>query len=125
MALAAITTAEVAGDAKVELDDDAVVAVLAQQARIRADNIEIYTSAGRTDLAAKSRVELDVFNRYLPAALDDAALDALVADKVADAAAAGLTGMKAMGGVIKAVKEAAGPTADSAAIAARVKAALA
>ena len=47
-----------------------------------------------------------------------------VAEEVANAAANGQTGPKAMGGVIKAVKERVGASADGSAIAAAVKSAL-
>jgi uncharacterized protein YqeY len=66
-----------------------------------------------------------VIARYLPAALSADELDALVAEEVASAAAAGQSGPKAMGAVIKAVRARAGATADGAAIAAAVKASLA
>jgi uncharacterized protein YqeY len=56
--------------------------------------------------------------------MDADALAAIVAEEVANAAANGQTGPKAMGGVIKAVKERVGASADGSAIASAVKAAL-
>ena len=61
---------------------------------------------------------------YLPAALSEAEIRALVDAEVAAAAAEGTTGMKAMGKVVSAVRAKAGQTADGAVIAALVKAAL-
>lgn len=124
MLLAAINVAEVAGDTAVELSDDQVLGVLRSEAKKRAESAEIYAQAGRTDSADKERAELAVIERYLPAAPDAAQLQALVAAAVAAAAAEGATGPKAMGQVIKAVREQAGPAADGAQIAALVKAAL-
>lgn len=124
MLLAAIGVAEVAGDEAVELTDDQVLAVLRSEAKKRSEAAEVYASAGRDESAAKERAELAVIEQYLPAALGDDALQALVDAAVASAAADGHTGPKAMGVVIKAVREQAGAGADGAKIAALVKSAL-
>jgi uncharacterized protein len=125
MARAAVTNAEVAGDEAVELTDDQVVDVLRSEAKKRAEAADVYTQAGRQELADKERAELAVIERYLPAAMSDDELAAIVTEEVARAAADGATGPKAMGVVIKAVRERAGTTADGARIAAAVKSQLA
>ena len=124
MALAAITNAEVAGDEAVELSDDQVVKVLQAEAKKRAEAAEIYETAGRAESAAKERAEAEVLARYLPAAIGADQLGAIVAEEVATAAERGATGMKAMGQVVKAVRERVGSGADGAVIADMVKAAL-
>lgn len=124
MALAAVTTAEVAGDEAVELTDDQVIKVLQAEVKKRSEAAEVYEQAGRTDSAAKERAELAVLEKYLPAAMSDAELSAIVDEEVAKAAVAGQTGGKAMGLVVKAVRERAGSAADGGKIAALVKAAL-
>lgn len=125
MALAAVTNAEVAGDEAVELSDDQVVKVLQAEAKKRAEAAEIYEQAGRAESAAKERAEAEVLARYLPAAIGADQLGAIVAEEVAAAAGRGATGMKAMGQVVKAVRERVGSGADGAVIADMVKAALA
>jgi uncharacterized protein len=124
LALSAITNAEVAGDEQVELSDDQVTAVLASEVKKRNDTAAIYEQNDRPDAAAKERGEIEVLQRYLPAALSDDELHAIVDEEVARAAGDGVTGGKAMGVVIKAVKERAGASADGARIAALVKSAL-
>ena len=124
MALAAVTNAEVAGDEAVELSDDQVVAGLQAEAKKRAEAAEIYAQAGRTDAAAKEKAELAVLERYLPAAMGEAEIAAVVAEEVAAAAAAGNTGPKAMGIVVKAVRARVGASADGSVVANLVKAAL-
>lgn len=124
MLLAAVTTAEVAGDHAVALDDDQVTAVLQSEAKKRTEAAEVYADNGRDAAAAAERAELEVIERYLPAAMDDAELDALVDAAVAAAAASGADGGKAMGMVIKAVREQAGARADGGRVAAAVKARL-
>ncbi len=125
MALAAIMNAEVAGSEAVVLSDEQIINVLRSESKKRAESAEIYEQAGRTESAAKERGEIEIIERYLPAAMDADALNAIVAEEVAKAASNGQTGPKAMGAVIKAVKERVGASADGAAIAAAVKSALA
>ncbi len=124
MALAAVTNAEVAGDEAVELSDDQVVAVLQAEAKKRSEAAEIYAQAGRTDAAAKEKSELAVLERYLPAAMSEAEIATVVAEEVAAAAAAGNTGPKAMGAVVKAVRARVGASADGSVVANLVKSAL-
>lgn len=124
MVLAAIMNAEVAGSEAVVLSDDQIVNLLRSEAKKRAESAEIYEQAGRTESATKERAEIAIIETYLPAAMDGAALAAIVAEEVAAAAANGQTGPKAMGVVIKGVKERVGAAADGAAIAAAVKSAL-
>jgi uncharacterized protein YqeY len=125
MVRAAITNAEVAGDEAVELTDDQAIAVLQAEAKKRAESADVYEQNDRAESAAKERAELAIIERYLPAAMGDAELAAIVDEEVAAAAAAGAEGGKAMGQVIKAVRERAGATADGGRIAAMVKSRLA
>lgn len=124
MVLAALMNAEVAGKEAKALSDTEAIAVIRSEAKKRIEAAEIYEQAGRVEQAAAERSELAVIETYLPAAMDRAQLDAIVADEVAAAAAAGNTGPKAMGGVIKAVKTRVGDHADGGQIAAAVKVAL-
>ena len=80
--------------------------------------------AGRTDSEAAERAELAVLMRYLPAVISDAELELIVTQEVEIASAQGLTGPKAMGSVVKAVRARAGAGADGAKIANLIKAKL-
>ena len=124
MALAAIMNAEVAGAQAVVLTDDQIINLLRSEVKKRAESAEIYAAAGRTELATKETQEMAIIETYLPAAMDAAALASIVAEEVANAAANGQEGARAMGAVIKAVKERVGAQADGSAIAAAVKSAL-
>ena len=125
MVLAAIQVASVAGAEAVELDDPAITDVLRSEAKKRAEAAEAFDGAGRADRAAAERAELAVIEGYLPAAMDDATLQVIVAEEVAAAAGRGAAGPKAMGQVISAVRNRVGDGADGGRIAAAVKAALA
>ena len=124
MVRAAIMNAEVAGSEAVELSEEEAIAVLRSEAKKRAESAEVYEQNGRLESAAKERAELEVIERYLPAAMSDDQLAAIVDDEVAAAAATGAEGGRAMGLVIKAVRERAGDGADGGRIAALVKARL-
>lgn len=124
MALSAITNAEVAGDEVVELSDDQVIKVLQSEVKKRHESAEVYEQAGRTDAAIKERAEAEVLAVYLPAAMSDDELATVVQEEVGRAAAQGAEGMKAMGSVVKAVRERVGSGADGSKIADLVKAAL-
>lgn len=124
MALSAITNAEVAGDAVVELTDDQVIQVLQSEVKKRSESAEVYEQAGRTEAAIKERAEAEVLAQYLPAAMSDEELAQVVNEEVANAAANGAEGMRAMGAVVKAVRQRVGSSADGGKIADLVKAAL-
>ncbi len=123
-ALSAISVAEAAGAEHVELTDDQVLAVLAAEAKKHHESAEAFERAGRDEKVAAERAEAAVLEAYLPAALGDDELGAIVEAEVAAAAADGAVGMKAMGRVVTAVRARAGQSADGARIAALVKAAL-
>ncbi len=124
LALAAITKLEVAGKEPVELTDDQVVDVLRSEGKKRAEAAELYEKGNRTELADRERTQAAVLDRYLPAEMDDAQLEAIVAEEVEAARGSGAEGGKAMGQVIKAVRARVGADANGSRVAAAVKSAL-
>lgn len=125
MVLSAVQVASVAGDEAAELTDAEVTAVLRSEAKRRNEAAELYENAGRAEQAASERNELAVIEAYLPAAMNDATLQGIVDEEIAAAREAGAEGPKAMGQVIKAVKDRVGDGADGGRIAGVVKASLA
>jgi hypothetical protein len=79
---------------------------LATMIKQRRDSIDQFTKGNRPELAAKEAAEITVIEEFLPKALDDSALAALVAEAVADvtAAAGKAPTAKEMGAVMKAVQ---------------------
>jgi uncharacterized protein YqeY len=126
MALAAVTTAEVAGDTAKELTDDEVVAVLGREVRKRREAAEAFDGAGRTELADRERAEAEVLGRYLPQPLSDGELTEAIAAARAELEADGTpVTMKQMGQLIKAVQARAAGRVDGARLATAVRASLA
>ncbi len=124
LAIAAITKAEVAGKQPVTLTDEQVVEVLRSEGKKRAEAAELYEQGQRTELAERERAQARVLERYLPAEMDDAQLESIVAEEVEAARGSGAVGGKAMGQVIKAVRARVGADASGGRVAAAVKAAL-
>ena len=126
MTLTAVGTAEVAGDAARELDDDEVLAIIRREAKKRAESAEAFAAAGRDELAAQERAEGEVLARYLPAQLSDDELDAIAREAVEQTAAelGERPGQRQMGQVMKKATAAAAGRADGRRVAAAVKALL-
>jgi len=103
MALAAISTEEVAGRAARELSDDEVLRVLTREAKKRREAAEAFAAAGRAELAEREQLEGEVLARYLPAQLDDAELSTIAGEAVDEVAAAvgERPGQRQMGQVMK------------------------
>ena len=96
---AAIKQKEV--DERVELDDAAVVAVLDKMVKQRRDSVSQYEGAGRDDLAQAERDEIVVIERYLPAKMGEAEIDAAIEAAIAETGAAGAADMGKLMGVLK------------------------
>jgi uncharacterized protein YqeY len=121
MALTAVTNEEVAGKVARELSDDEVVTVLQREAKKRRESAEAYDGAARPELAARERAELGVLEAYLPAAMGDDELATIVTAAVAQAAADGAEGQRAMGAVMKLVTPQVTGRAEGGRVAAEVR----
>ena len=121
LALAAIKTEEVAGKEARELSEAEIIQVLSREAKKRKEAAEVYRGAGAEDRAKAEEAELAVLSEYLPQALSASELEQIVKSAVAEVAATGLVGMKAMGAVMKIVQPQTLGRADGAEVAALVK----
>lgn len=65
-------------DERIELDDGAVVAVIEKMLKQRRDSISQYEAAQRQDLADIEKFEVEILQVYMPVALSDAELDAMI-----------------------------------------------
>lgn len=116
---AAIKKVEI--DTQTTLDDNAVLELLQKQIKQRQESLDIYQANGRDDLAAKEKFEIEVIGQFLPAQLDEAALNDIIAATITELEA---NSMKDMGCVMNAVKEKTVGQADPAIISGLVKKAL-
>jgi uncharacterized protein YqeY len=81
-----------------DLDEAEGLQVVASLVRQRHESIEQFRKGGRTDLVEKETREIKVLETYLPPALDEAELDALVQAAISET---GATSPKDMGRVMK------------------------
>ena len=70
------------------LTDDEAIGVLTREVKTRRESVEAYQGAGRPELAAKEEAEIAILAEYLPAALSEPELEALVAQAIAETGAA-------------------------------------
>jgi uncharacterized protein YqeY len=116
--LAAIKQKEV--DERVEVSDADIVAIIERMIKQRRESVAQFEAGKRPDLVAHERAEIDILQSYMPQALSDAEVDALIAAAVAQSGG----GMAAMGKVMAALKPQLAGRADMGAVSAKVKARL-
>lgn len=120
MAQAAVKQIEV--DERRELTDDDVLKVLDKMLKQRRDAAAQYDDAGRGELADKERSEMVIIEEFMPAALSEDDLDALIRATIN---ATGASGMQDMGNVMNELKPQVLGRVDMGHLSKRVRAALA
>jgi uncharacterized protein YqeY len=118
LAISAVKEASVAGTEAKVLSDDEVLAILAREVKRRDEAADLYRGAGADDRAAREIAERDVLATYLPDALSDDDVRAVV-DRIVEAG--GFTEQKQMGQAMKAVQAELGGRADGKLVAGLVK----
>jgi uncharacterized protein YqeY len=116
---AAIKQREV--DERIELDDTQVLVVLDKMCKQRRESISQFEQAGRDDLAAQEKAELELIQQYLPEQLTEAEINELIDAVMQDTGAAS---MKDMGKVMGQLKPKLQGRADMGAVSALIKARL-
>ena len=115
----AVKNAEI--DQRKEMDDDAIIAVMSTLLKQRRESAQIYRDNDRLDLAEKEEREIEVLQEFLPQALSEEELKALIAEAIAEV---GATSMKEMGAVMKKVTAQTVGRADGRVVSELVKASL-
>jgi len=113
---AAIKQREV--DERIELNDEQVLGVLDRMCKQRRESISQFEKAGRDDLIARERSELDIIQAYMPKPLDDDEIAALIDAAMADT---GASSIKDMGKVMGQLKPRLQGRADMSAVSAMIK----
>ena len=81
--------------------DEELLAMLQKMVKSRQESLSIYEKAGREDLAAQERGEIEIINEFLPKAMGDEEIKLAIKAVIADL---GATSMKDMGKVVAALK---------------------
>ena len=99
MVRAAIQQAE--KDRKAELDETALMAILQKELKSRQETIVEARKAGRDDLVTDTEAEIVVLKKFLPEAMSEEDLRALVAEVIAEV---GASAPSDMGKVMKVIR---------------------
>jgi len=116
---AAIKQVEV--DQRIEVDDQIVLGLLDKMVKQRRDSLQQFEAAGRDDLAAQEKFELELITVYLPEALSDDEVAALISQAIADT---GASSIRDMGAVMNKLRSEVQGRADMKAVSSAVKAQL-
>ena len=103
MVLAAIKQREV--DERITLDDAGITFVIVKLVKQRRDSYTQYKDAGRDDLADIEASEITALETFLPQALSEEEIIALIDKAIADTNAAGMQDMGKVMGIIKSKAE--------------------
>ncbi|SJM89466.1 GatB/YqeY domain-containing protein [Crenothrix polyspora] len=118
--LSAIKQIEV--DERITLDNARTLQVLDKMVKQRRESIRQFNDAGRLDLTAIEEAELVVIQDYLPQALTDTEVDAMIQAAIAES---GAESIKDMGKVMNLLKATMQGRADMAVVGVKIKSALA
>lgn len=119
LALSEIKRVEV--DERIDPDDTRIISILDKMVKQRRESIKQYEAAERQELADKEKAEIEVLQDFLPKALTEAEIEAIVSAAMTES---GATSMKDMGKVMGLVKPQVIGKADMGAVSQKIKAAL-
>ncbi|GAC21503.1 GatB/YqeY domain-containing protein [Paraglaciecola arctica] len=104
MALSAVKQHEIDGRTDpdyIALDDDGVLAILIKMVKQRKDAASQYETAGRQDLLDIELAEIVILQDFMPKALSEEELDALIVQAMAESGAANMQDMGKVMGLLK------------------------
>ncbi len=116
MATAAIKQREV--DERSEVSDEDVVQIIEKMIKQRRESVSQFRQGGREERAAAEQAEIEVLADYLPEPLDQATLDQMIDQAIADSGAARVADM---GRVMAALKPKVQGRADMREVSTRVR----
>lgn len=108
-------------DQRIDVDDQMVLAILNKMVKQRRESIDQYETYGRDDLAAQEKYEIELLSTYLPEALSDEEVAALIKQALVDT---GATSIRDMGAVMNQLRDRVQGRADMKAVSNAVKAQL-
>ncbi len=114
--LAAIKQQEI--DKREQLTDSDVLTIVERLVKQRRESIQIYTEAGRNDLASKESAELEILTTYLPKQLSDEEVELIIQETLSSLDA---REPKDMGKVMAALKTQLSGKADLSRVSTRVR----
>jgi len=105
-------------DERIDLPEDRIISILDKMIKQRRDSVKQYTDGNRPELAAAEAQEIEVIQEFMPAAMSEDEITAIVDKAIADEGAAS---MQDMGKVMNAVRPQLAGRADMAVVSQLVK----
>ena len=105
-------------DERIELPEDRIISILDKMIKQRRDSVKQYTDGDRLDLADIESAEIEVIQEFMPAAMSEEEITAVVNKAIADSGAAT---MQDMGKVMNEVRPQLAGRADMAVVSKLVK----
>ncbi len=105
-------------DERIVLPEDRIISILDKMIKQRRDSVKQYNDGGRPELADAEAAEIEVIQEFMPQALSEEEITAIVNQAIADA---GATSMQDMGKVMNAVRPQLAGRADMAIVSQLVK----
>ena len=88
-------------DERIEIDDERLLAILDKMIKQRRDSITQYEAAGRDELAAIEIGEIAVIQDFLPTALTEEEINAMIAVAIAETRAESMRDMGKVMGILR------------------------
>jgi|TARA_B110000977_G_C11035749_1_gene477003 uncharacterized protein YqeY len=110
--IAAIKDKEIACRSNGESDDigkDIIIALLRKMIKQRQDSIEMFDKANRQELVEKEKLEIDIINEFLPSQYDELRTREICQSAITEL---DIDSIKAMGKVVKHLKDIHGGSVD-------------
>ncbi|MEO5778081.1 MAG: GatB/YqeY domain-containing protein [Flavobacterium sp.] len=93
-----ILLAQTSSGAKEEITEDDEIKILQKLVKMRKDSATIFTTQNRPDLAEPELAQIAIIEKFLPAQLTEAEVEAIIAKIIAETGASGIASMgKVMG----------------------------
>jgi hypothetical protein len=105
-------------DERIDLPEDRIISILDKMIKQRRDSVKQYTDGDRLDLADIESAEIEVIQEFMPAAMSEEEITAVVNKAIADSGAAT---MQDMGKVMNEVRPQLAGRADMAVVSKLVK----
>ena len=84
-------------DERIDVDDTRALSIMEKMIKQRRESIKQYEAGGRPELAASEQAEINVIQEFMPKALSEAEVAAIIADAIKQT---GATAIKDMGAVM-------------------------
>jgi uncharacterized protein YqeY len=88
-------------DERIELDDTRIIEILDKMVKQRRESISQFDKAGRDDLSNIEKTEIEIIQTFLPQALSESEIEAIINDAINKTGAESIKDMGKVMGIVK------------------------